>query len=137
MALRWHVGDIQPRRDGDLGGQVERRSKMRFPIALGVRFVAPMSLLVATGRTVNLSSSGALVASQRQMSVGERIELFVDWLVMRNGTTPLQLVALGNVVRADAGVFALSLKRYEFRTTKKQPQSASGYEGHGVRRLGG
>ena len=110
---------------------------MRFPIALGVRFVAPMSLLVATGRTVNLSSSGALVASQRQMSVGERIELFVDWLVRRNGTTPLQLVALGNVVRADAGVFALSLKRYEFRTTKKQPQSASDYEGHGVRRLGG
>lgn len=95
------------------GAQVERRSKMGLATALGVRSVAPRSLLVATGRTVNRSSSGSLVASQRQMSVGERVELFVDWLVMRNGTTPLQLVALGNVVRAEAGVFAVSLKRYE------------------------
>ena len=131
------MGDIQPQRDRHLSGEGERRAKIRFPFVHGVRFFAYQSSLSASGQTVNLSSSGALVASQRQMSVGERIELFVDWLVRRNGTTPLQLVALGNVVRADAGVFALSLKRYEFRTTKKQPQSASDYEGHGVRRLGG
>jgi hypothetical protein len=108
-----------------IGAQVERRSKMRFPIALGVRFVAPMSLLAATGRTVNLSSSGALIAGQQQTSVGEQIHLFVDWPVMLNGATPLQLVAVGYVVRSDAGVFALSLERYEFRTTKKQPQFQS------------
>jgi hypothetical protein len=111
-----------------IGAQVERRSKMRFPIALGVRFVAPMSLLAATGRTVNLSSSGALIAGQQQTSVGEQIHLFVDWPVMLNGATPLQLVAVGYVVRSDAGVFALSFERYEFRTTKKQLQSASDYE---------
>jgi hypothetical protein len=66
------------------------------------------------------------------MSVGDIIELFVDWPVMRNGATPLQLVAVADVVRAEAGAFALSLKQYQIRVTKKQPQSASDHEGRGA-----
>ena len=125
MALRWRVGDIQPRRSGDRdrGGEAERRSKMRFPIALMVRFVARKPPMGGTGYTVNLSSSGALIASQQLMSVGARIELSVDWPVMLDGATALQLVAIGQVVRSDADTFALSLRRCEFRTTKKQPKS--------------
>ena len=106
----------------------ERRFKIRFPIALGVRFVLHRPPMVGTGQTLNLSSSGALITSQQRPSVRQRIDLFVDWPVMLNGATPLQLVAVGYVVRSDAGVFALSFERYEFRTTKKQLQSASDYE---------
>jgi hypothetical protein len=80
---------------------------------------------------MNLSSSGGLIASQQQMSVGERIELFVDWPVMRTGATTLQLVAVADVVRAEAHIFAISLKQYAIRVTKKLPQSASDHEGHG------
>ena len=79
---------------------------------------------------MNFSSSGALIASQSGMSVGAQIELFVDWPILRNGTTPLRLVAVGKVVRSDASVFALSFERYEFRTGKKQRESVSNDKGY-------
>ena len=131
----WHqcydggVDDIQPRA-GDMSGETERRSKMRFPITLGVRFVAPRWPFVGAGQTVNLSSKGALIASEQRVSVGERIELSVDWPAKLNGTTPLQFFAIARVLRSDAGAFALSLAQHEFRTMKKQPQSESDYEGY-------
>ena len=84
--------------------------------------------MVGVGRTVNLSSAGALVASQQPIRVGARIELFVDWPIRPSGTT-LQLFAVGNVVRSDAGVFALSFRRCEFRTARKQPEPVK-KEGH-------
>jgi hypothetical protein len=86
--------------------------------------------MVGAGQTVNLSSSGALVANQQPISLGARIELFVDWPIMLNGTIPLQFVAVGKVLRSDAGVFALSFKRYDFRTARKQPESVSENEGY-------
>jgi hypothetical protein len=104
---------------------------MRFPIGRGVRFVGHSPPMVGAGQTVNLSSSGALIASQQQMNVGARIELFVDWPVMLNGTTPLQFFAAASVVRSDAGAFALSLERHELRTMRKPPTRASEYGGHG------
>jgi hypothetical protein len=123
------VGDVQPRRGWGLGGEAERRSKVRFPITLGVRFVGRMPPVVGAGRTINLSSSGALIASQQEMSLGARIELFVVWPILLDGKTPLQFVAVGQVVRSDASVFALSFGRHEFRTGKKQPESVSDDKG--------
>jgi len=110
--------------------EAERRPKIRFPIALGVRFITRRPRTVGTGQTVNLSSSGALIANQQRMRVGVRIELFVDWPIRLNETTALQFVARGRLVRSDADVFAVSLQRYEFRTMKKRPQSVSDSEGH-------
>ncbi len=72
---------------------------------------------------MNLSSSGALITSQQAISLGAQIELFVDWPILLDGTTPLQLVAGGRVVRADANFFALSFERYELRPAKKQAES--------------
>lgn len=103
----------------------ERRPKIRLPIALGVRFITRRPPVFGAGRTVNLSSSGVLIASQYAMTVGAKIELFIDWPYRLNKTTPLQFVARGRVVRLDNGVFAVSLQHYEFRTMKKRPQSVS------------
>jgi hypothetical protein len=129
MPLRWCVGDIQPRGGWGIGSEADRRSKLRFPIALVVRYAGRMPPVVGAGRTVNLSSSGALIASQQGMSVGARIELFVVWPILLNGTTPLQFVAVGRVVRSGSSVFALSFERHEFRIGKKQPESASNDKG--------
>jgi PilZ domain len=123
------VDEIQ-RPTGDLSGEAERRSKMRFPIALGVRFAAHRSPIVGAGQTVNISSKGALIASEQRVSVGERIELSVDWPVKLNGSTTLQFFAIARVLRSDGGAFALSLAQHEFRTMKKQPQSESDYEAY-------
>jgi hypothetical protein len=124
------VHDIQQQNGWHLSRERERRSKARFPIALGVRYVGRVDPAVGAGVTRNVSSSGALIMSQRAISLGAQIELFVDWPILLDGTTPLQLVAAGHVVRSDAGVFALSFERYEFRLAKKKPESVSEDKGH-------
>lgn len=123
------MGDIQPRLSTVLGDEAERRSKLRFPLALGVCFVTRRPPLISAGQTVNLSSTGALIASQQRLRVGTKIELFVDWPIMLNGTMSLRFVARGRVKRSDSSIFAVSLQQYEFRTTKKRPQSVSDSEG--------
>jgi hypothetical protein len=87
--------------------------------------------VAGTGQTVNLSSSGALIASEHRIELGAKIALFMDWPIMLNGTTPLQFVGRGRVVRSDADAFALSLEHHEFRIRKKRPQSVSDTESHG------
>jgi hypothetical protein len=86
--------------------------------------------MVGAGRTVNISSTGALVSTQQPISVGAQVALFVDWPILLDGTVPLQFFTVGEVVRSDAGVFALSFKRYHFRTARKQPKSVSENEGY-------
>ena len=81
--------------------------------------------MIGTGRTLNLSSSGALVVDNHPMKVGQRIDLFADWPIKLDGIA-LQLVATGKVVRSHAGVFALSFNRHEFRTARKQVESVTG-----------
>ncbi len=112
-----------------LGSEADRRSNLRFPLALDARFVERRTPVAGTGQTVNLSSSGALITSQHRIRVGVLVELFVDWPIRLDGTTPLQFVAIGRVVRSAPGAFALALQRHEFRTAKKRPQSAFGDEG--------
>ncbi len=108
----------------------ERRSKLRFLIPLKVRYAGNQPPLAGAGRTVNISSSGVLVATQRSISVGTQIELIADWPNSLNGAIPLRLVIFGEVVRSEAGMFAVSFKRHHFRTARKQPESVSGNEGY-------
>lgn len=82
---------------------------------------------MGAGRTVDLSSSGALIGDHHQLIVGQRIELSVDWPVKLNGVA-LQLVVVGKVVRSYAGFFALSFARHEFRTARMQAESAPAIE---------
>jgi hypothetical protein len=117
----------------------ERRSKCRYPLDLGVRFrpcfeKAPFS---SSGRTINLSSGGILVASQHlvsqcEISVGTRIEMSIEWPVLLDGRIPLQFVAVGRVVRRGPFVFAVAFERHQFRTVKTATQSTPRLGGDAV-----
>ncbi len=68
------------------------------------------------GRTVNMSSSGVLFTSEQPLFPGRRLELSVSWPAQLDNKCPLKLVARGKIVRSDAGLAAIEIQQYEFRT---------------------
>jgi hypothetical protein len=107
----------------------ERRTKVRYPLDLSVRFRSfpKGSLLFGAGRTVDMSSGGVLVVSQHVVSheeigVGALVEMSVEWPPLLDGRIPMQLFAIGCVVRRGPFDFAASFERYEFRTMKSSSQ---------------
>jgi|HubBroStandDraft_5_1064220.scaffolds.fasta_scaffold90389_1 hypothetical protein len=107
----------------------ERRSKVRYPLELLVRFRSfpKGSLLFGVGRTVDVSSSGVLVVSQHVVShedigMGALIEMSMEWPPLLDGRIAMQLFAIGRVVRRRPFAFAASFERYQFRTVKSSSQ---------------
>jgi hypothetical protein len=100
---------------------IERRFKARYPIELNVRYQTygqskPVS---GVGRTLNFSSSGVWIAASETVADGARLKLVIEWPSLLNGTTPLQLITLGRVVRSNTSGFAVALDHYQFRTMKR------------------
>jgi hypothetical protein len=106
---------------------MERRSKARFPLHLGVRYrtLSNGDSLVGVGRTINMSSCGLLIASEpvasdeTRIPTGARLQLTVDWPFRLHGTTPLQLIVSCRVTRSEPEEFAVKLEQYLFRTRKR------------------
>src|SRR5579863_9376989 len=98
----------------------ERRFRFRYPLDLRVRFQSSPAgaLLSGTGLAVNMSSGGVFVASNHPVTVGALVEMSIEWPSMLDGTIPLQLVAVGRVLRRGVAHFAASLDRHEFRTLR-------------------
>jgi hypothetical protein len=99
----------------------ERRSKNRYPVKLNVRYrtIASGSALVGIGRTLNVSSGGFLIASEQEfVHQGSRLRVHLDWPTRLHGTTPLQLIAVCQVVRSQKSEFAVRMERYQFRTRR-------------------
>lgn len=103
----------------------ERRVKFRYPLDLTVRYrcLSKESLVSGEGLAVNLSSGGVLVASQHQMNVGALVEMSIEWPLLLDGRTSLQLIVVGRVLRRGSSHFAASFERHEFRTMKSSIQS--------------
>jgi len=97
----------------------ERRSRRRFPLELKVRYQSTNTKLAiaGAGRTLNMSSGGLLIVSPQPMQQGVRLRLTVEWPWLLDQQTPLQLVADSRVVRANGSEFAVTLNRYQFRTS--------------------
>ncbi len=96
-----------------------RRRSQRFPITEEIRF----RLLDrrqreenGTGTTLNMSRSGVLFTTDRELEAGKLLVVSVNWPVALNGTCPLQLVGMGHVVRSGAGKAAVEIQRYQFKT---------------------
>jgi hypothetical protein len=104
---------------------IERRSKLRFPLELGVsyRTLERESPLAGEGRVVNMNRSGVLISSRHAIDPGTRLELSIEWPTLLHGRVPLRFVTVGEVVRSDASSFAVMLGRYQFRTAKKKAPS--------------
>ncbi len=100
---------------------IERRSKVRFPLELPLRYRTLERRHPSPGQgcVINMSSGGVLVTAQHEMRVGIVVELSIDWPFLLDGRVPLQLVASGKVARCDSASFVLLLSRHLFRTAKK------------------
>ena len=75
--------------------------------------------LAATGKTVDISSSGVLFTSEHLLLPGRSLELSIDWPAQLNDKCSLRLVARGHVVRVVDGCVALEIVQHEFRTKAK------------------
>jgi len=70
----------------------------------------------ASGKTVNISSSGVLFSTGQVLVPGRRVEIDMDWPAQLNGKCALKLVARGRVVRFEGDRAALEIMQHEFRT---------------------
>ena len=107
--------------------ETERRETDRFPIESDLRYKLMESHPPHSGcgRTMNMSSSGILFTIEAPLPDGYRMELSVDWPAQLNETCGLKLVALGRIVRSDAGTAAIEIEKYDFRTRAVAAVSAS------------
>src|SRR5579863_5767877 len=103
----------------NLGGLLDRRNTSRFPVREDLKYKVLHSKAVSisgTGQTLNMGSGGLLFTTEQRLPVGRQVEISVNWPARLDGTCPLKLVAVGRVVRADAGQAAVRIERYEFKT---------------------
>ena len=104
----------------------ERRSRLRYPLELNVRYRTLIGgqRLSGTGRTRNVSSSGLLIASGDEIVAdGARLHLSMDWPFALNGETLLQLFAECRVIRLQPAGFAVRIDHYQFRTQASRDRS--------------
>jgi hypothetical protein len=103
----------------------ERRVKFRYPLGLSVRFssLSRHALFSGAGHAMNLSSEGVFVVFQHivpevAVPLGARVEMRIAWPTRLHGRIPLQLLAVGRIVRWGPSSFAATFRRHEFRTLK-------------------
>ena len=96
----------------------ERRVKSRYPLELNARFqtMGAAGPVAGVGQTLNMSSSGMLLACANNLPEGTRLKIFVEWPSLLNGTTPLQLITVGTVVRCTQIGVSIVFDSYQFRT---------------------
>jgi len=87
----------------------ERRLRTRFPLALDISYRIlgkhAVNAVIGRGKTINVSSSGALVTAQHTVSPGTRIQMNIAWPILQEGL-PVELVIQGRVLRNEEGKFA-------------------------------
>jgi hypothetical protein len=103
---------------------IDRRSRVRYPVGLDVRYRTTNSRhdITGVGRTLNISSTGLLVTCQHEFSVGTRLEVQIDWPTLLDSMVGLKLVAVGRVVRSQTSIFAMEMSQHEFRTRRRTQQ---------------
>ena len=76
-----------------------------------------------SGRTIDMSSSGLSFTADKPLSIGQRLEVSIDWPVLLGEGVQLQIVASGVVVRTNGAVTAMRIERHNFRTRRAGPGS--------------
>ena len=102
----------------------DRRGSVRFPVNLELRYSIVghrRPVETGSGRTIDMSSSGLSFTADRPLSIGQKLDLSIDWPVLLDGDVQLQMVASGVVVRTAGAVTALRMGRHAFRTRRAGP----------------
>jgi hypothetical protein len=100
-------------------GMADRRQNHRFPLRADVRYRLLHSKsrnVQGAGRTLNMSSRGVFFTVESELPHGRMVALTVNWPARLGGVCPLQLVAIGRMVRCDGARAAVHIEKYEFRT---------------------
>ena len=100
----------------------DQRGAARFPLMRDVRYKICSRKSIEEsgfGSTINMSSSGILLSTDRPLRPGMRLELSISWPAELNGKVPLQFIARGRVVRSTAAAAALEIHQREFRTLRQ------------------
>jgi hypothetical protein len=109
---------------------IEQRRTKRFELELPVEIIRTGSAHVsAVGTTRNISSGGMLFVGEKAMEIGGPVEYVVTLVAGSHGVVNLRCI--GKVLRqhkdandeSDSTVaFAVSLERYEFQRSNRQPR---------------
>jgi len=97
----------------------ERRACTRYPLTLDLHYTVFYGRKLretGTGRVVNVSSSGLRFTTDRPLSSGQKIELFIRWPLLLDGSVQIQLVLVGTIVWGTSTEAAMQIQRHEFRT---------------------
>jgi len=113
----------------------ERRSKTRYPLQLPVHYrtLSEQEPVCGEGRTLNLSSSGALIAGEHDLAEDCLVKVTIDWPTLLNGKTALQLVTTGRVVRGTRFTWSVAFESYQFRTRRQRNAAGLAEVLHGSR----
>ena len=101
----------------------ERRVAGRYAIERDVRWKLRSKKsreAPASGRTVNISSSGVLFSTSTSPVPGSIIEVAISWPVAVDGDVELQLIARGRLTRCHDGLAAIHFQQREFRPRHAQ-----------------
>ena len=113
----------------------DRRASHRYPVSAEVRYliVRQRTPTAGTGRTVDLSSRGALIQTAEPLPKGAKIKLSIAWLARLNGRIALSLEVVGRVARVDGLLVGVIFEHHEFRTrglryeaAQEAPEARSG-----------
>ena len=103
----------------NFGGRVDRRGTSRFPVQEEIRYRVLHAKGAPTngvGTTLDIGSGGILFTTEDRLPMGRLVEVSVNWPVRLGGSCRLQFVAVGKVVRSEAGKAAVRIERYQFKT---------------------
>jgi len=107
---------------GRKSGGGERRASARLPIEREVRYKVlgkgNVPTHVGEGKTLNISSAGALFTTQTALPEKQLVELAVSWPARLNGLLPLNLVIRGRVIRSHQTQAAVRIEQYDFKTRR-------------------
>jgi hypothetical protein len=102
--------------------QRDRRASKRFSVDRIIRYriLGDGSAGVSGGgKTLNLSTSGMLIVTDRLLSPGMQLQVEVDWPLQEDAPVSLKLIAMCTVVRSEIGAIALAglkITRHDFLT---------------------
>jgi hypothetical protein len=97
----------------------ERRQDRRYELQLEVKWKLIRRRRVldtGIGQTIDMSSGGILFDAGRNLPAGLNVELSVTWPVLLHNVAPMQLLAVGKIVRSVGRRVAIQTTQHEFRT---------------------
>jgi len=108
----------------EVGPRGQRPSDGWYPVTADVAYklVGMGGILIeGRGRSVNMSSSGILIATEAALPLGALIEIVIAWPAKLDDGACLNLHVRGRTLRSYGNHTAVAIIGYEFRTRRPNP----------------